>query len=176
MLWKIPPEIPPQPIHGYWHHIFTPESTRNEVARLEILKIRYPHGIMVWIDVFDWQFGWQTVWLKFWQRNIHVSVFVKIRKILSHKVGNTITMDVVVFWSTEINFWPIPTHEGSISVSDTTLVHFQGSQVTSDVKNPVWVKSLVNRDREWTHISELSQGSPGAKMTIKTTPRGRNID
>ena len=34
----------------------------------------------------------------------HVSGFVKIRKILSHKVGNTITMNVVVFWSTEINF------------------------------------------------------------------------
>ena len=30
------------------------------------------------------------------------------------------------FWSTEINFWPISTHEGSISVSDIVLVHFQG--------------------------------------------------
>ena len=103
--------------------------------------------------------------------HMHIG-FVKIRKILSHKVGNTITMVVDAFWSTEVNFWPIPTHEGSIPVSDITLVHFQGPQMTSDVKKPVWVKSLVTRDRARTHISELSKGSLGTKIALKMTLEG----
>ena len=53
------------------------------------------------------------------------------------KVGNVITMILNTFRSTEINFWPITMHEGSIPVSDTVLVHFQDSQVISGVKKPV---------------------------------------
>ena len=42
--------------------------------------------------------------------------------------------------------WPILTHEGPIPVSDTVLVHFHGSQVTADVKNPSdFVSVLLQR-------------------------------
>ena len=81
-------------------------------------------------------------------------------------------MVVGTFWSTEINFWLIPTHESLIPVSDTVLAHFQGLQATSDVKKSVWDKSLVTRDRAWTQMSELSQGSLGAKIALKTTLEG----
>ena len=47
MLWKIPQQIPQEPIHGYWHHIFTSETTRNEVTRLKLLKSWWSDGIMV---------------------------------------------------------------------------------------------------------------------------------
>ena len=131
----------------------------------------------VWIGVFDWRFEWQTVWLTFLpakKRTVynHVTVIIKILKILNHKVGNVITMIVDTFWSTEINFCPIPTHEGSIPASDTVLVHLQGSQVESGVKKPVWVKSLVTRDRVRTLVSELSQRSLGTKTTPNTTLEG----
>ena len=89
---------------------------------------------------------------------IHVSDMhiKKIRKILSHKVGNTklITMVVDAFRSTEINFGPIPTQEGLIL--DPRLRHrigsfssLQGSRVTSDVKNESETRdqSLMTRDR-----------------------------
>ena len=36
--------------------------------------------------------------------DIHVSVIIKFRKILSHKVGNVVTVVVGVFQSTKINF------------------------------------------------------------------------
>ena len=156
-------------IDYYRHHIFTLEITQNEVDQLKLLK-NGPNRCV-------WPTGWLTDRLteilnKRSTTYNHVSGRKNIRRILSHKVTNVVTMVVGGFWSTEINFWPISTHEGSISVSDIVLVHFQGPQVTSDVKKPVWVKSLVNRDREWTHISELSQGSPWAKMTIKTILEG----
>ena len=143
-----------------WGH-----STENP----QNLAIRWYNSLnrCIWLTV------WPTdVWLKFRQHNNHVSVFVKIRKILSHKVENAITMVVVVFWSTEINFWPIPTHEGSIPVSDIILVHLQGSQVRPDVKKPVSVKSLITRDHARTHIYELSQGSLGTQFALKTTLEG----
>ena len=76
-------------------------------------------------------------------------------------------MVVDTFRSTEINFWPIPTQEGLIPVSDTVLVHLQGLQVAPDVKQTVWDKSLLTRDREWTHISKLSQGTLGTKIALK---------
>ena len=125
------------------------------------------------MDEFDRQFDWQTLWLKFLtidlRYNNHVSVIKKILKILNHKVGNVVTMVVNTFRSTGINFWPIPTHEGSIPVSDTVLVHFQESQVVSGVKKSVWVNSLVTRDHARTIISELSQGSLGTEIALKTT-------
>ena len=43
-------------------------------------------------------------------------------------------MVVDTFRFTEINFWPIPTQEGLIPVSDTALVHLQGLQVAFDVQ------------------------------------------
>ena len=97
---------------------------------------------------FDRQFDWQTVWMKFITADLqynHVSGTKQILKILSHEVGNVITMVVDTFRSTEINFWPITTHEGSIPVSYTVLVHFQGSQMTSGVKKSVWVNSSRRR-------------------------------
>ena len=81
-------------------------------------------------------------------------------------------MVVDTFQSTEINFGPISTHEGSIPVSETVLVRFQGSQVTSGVKKSVWVNSLVTRDHARTIISESSQGSPGTKIALKTDLEG----
>ena len=81
-------------------------------------------------------------------------------------------MIVNTFRSTEINFWPISTHEGSIPVSDSVLAHFQGSQVISGVKKSVWVNSLVTRDHARTIISESSQGSPGTKIALKTDLEG----
>ena len=100
--------------------------------------------------------------------NLQIDIF--FLTLSSHKVGNTITMVVDTFRFTETNFLPIPTHdEGLIPVSDTVLAYLQGSQVTSDIKKSVWDKSLVTRDRAWTHISELSQGSLGTKIALKTT-------
>ena len=115
---------------------------------------------------FDWNYS-QSIY-----GYNHVSVIKKISKILSHEVGNVITMVVDNFRSTEINFWSIPTHEGSIPVSDTVLVHFEGSQVESGVKKSVWVNSLVTRDHARTIISELSQGSLGTKIALKTALEG----
>ena len=124
---------------------------------------------------FDRQFDWQTVWVKFitlgLQHN-HVTGRKKILKIQSQEVGNVITMVVDTFWSTEIIFWRITTNEGLIPVSDTVLAHLQGSQVASGVKKPVWVNSLVTRDHARTIISELSQGSLGTKIALKTALEG----
>ena len=63
---------------------------------------------------------------------------------------------------------PVPS-QTSYYVRCIVLVHFQGSQVTSDVKKSVRDKSLVTRDRARTHTSELSQGSLGTKIVQKTT-------
>ena len=71
------------------------------------------------------------------------------------------------FWSTEVNFDPIPTYEGSFSVSDTVFVYSQGFSESSDGKKPVSVKCVVKKDRERTLTSELSQGSLGTKITLK---------
>ena len=81
-------------------------------------------------------------------------------------------MVVDAFWSAEVNFWPIPTHEGSIPVSDIILVHLQGSQVRPDVKKPVSVKSLMTRDRARTHIYELSQGPLGTNFALTMNLEG----
>ena len=69
--------------------------------------------------------------------------FPEIPKILciSHKVGETITIVVVVFWSHTDHFWPIPSHKGSIPVSDTTFTHLQRTWC----QKSVWVKSLLTR-------------------------------
>ena len=67
----------------------------------------------------------------------HVTARIKIRKILSHKGGNVVTMIVGTFRSTEIQFLTDSHTRGLDPRSDIVLVHFQGSQVTSDVKKPV---------------------------------------
>ena len=71
------------------------------------------------------------------------------------------------FWFTEVNFGPIPTYEGSFSISDTVFVHSHGFSESSDGKKPVSVKCVVKKDRERTLTSELSQGSLGTKITLK---------
>ena len=76
------------------------------------------------------------------------------------------------FWSTEVNFCPIPACEGSIPVSDTVFAHSQGFSESSDVKKPsqssvVWQKTA----REQLLLSCL-RGSPGTKITLKTTLEG----
>ena len=76
------------------------------------------------------------------------------------------------FWSTEVNFGPIPTYEGSFSISDTVFVHSQGFSESSDGKKPVSVKCVVKKDRERTLASELSQGSLGTKITLKKVLEG----
>ena len=77
------------------------------------------------------------------------------------------------FWSTEVNFDPIPTYEGSFSVSDTVFVYSQGFSESSDGKKPVSVKCVVKKDRERTLTSELSQGSLGTKITLKRSLEAR---
>ena len=55
MLLKIMYQIMYHPIHGYWHHIFTPEITQNETVRLKILT----NGLNRWTDGLN-----RRVWLK----------------------------------------------------------------------------------------------------------------
>ena len=79
------------------------------------------------------------------------------------------------FWSTEVNFCPIPTCEGSIPVSDTVFAHSQGFSESSDVKKSsqssvLWQKTA----REQLLLSCLrgSLGTLGTKITLKTTLEG----
>ena len=55
MLWQIWDQIWYHPIHGYRHHIFTPEITQNETVRLKILT----NGLNRWTDGLN-----RRVWLK----------------------------------------------------------------------------------------------------------------
>ena len=76
------------------------------------------------------------------------------------------------FRSTETNFWSISTHEGSIHISDTVLVHLHWSQTESDVKKTVSTEYFVSTDRARTLISELSQGTLETKRTLKWALEG----
>ena len=55
------------------------------------------------------------------------------------------------FWSTEVNFGPIPTYEGSFSVSDTVFAYSQGFSEPSDGKKRL---SVTKKDRARTLTSD----------------------
>ena len=87
-------------------------------------------------------------------------VIIKIRKILSHKIGNVITMIVDDFRSTELNWADFDTLG-----LDPGLKHRISpfSRIKSDIRQKThdWVKNLMTRDRVSTHIYELSQETLG---------------
>ena len=98
--------------------------------------------------------------------------WAKIFKIQNSKVGNDLTRVMDTFWSTEINFCPISTYEGSISVSDTTFSHSQGFFGSSDVKKPSQPSVLWQKTAREQLLLSCLRGSLGTKITLKTTPEG----
>ena len=72
------------------------------------------------------------------QKNLDITIkwFKKIKEINKSLSENDNTTIEDVFWSTEVNFWPISANEGSLRVSDAVLVHLQWSQTEYGVKKP----------------------------------------
>ena len=86
------------------------------------------------------------------------------------------------FWSTETNFWSIPTHKGPMRVSDTVLVHFQGSQTEYDVKKPPQSSTSCLKTAREHLVLSYRKGTLESKIALKrdlegviTTRNGRVV-
>ena len=76
------------------------------------------------------------------------------------------------FWYTEVNFCPIPTYEGSFSVSDTVFAHSQGFSESSDGKKTSQSSVLWQKTAREQLLLSCLRGSLGTKIALKTTLEG----